>query len=358
MKAGILSALLVLSMNVPALAQAGLEPAFRFPTSPLMDEPAFHQIAAIWLLPGGEEVLVFDHLRTTVRVFDRGGGLLREFGGRGDAPGRISGLAFIAAPVGSRVYVSDSGTRRVTWFDLDGGNVSTVPFPARDEGELRRVDSFRPLRHGLWLVRSTARFLAGDPGEPDQLIHFLVIDGRGRLVDEVGRFHSGWGWAGPAERPLAGSTTDLFGVGGMSAVGGDSLIVVAEAYRGVVRWYEVGRGGPALSRTRDLGLAPRPAVSRSRIPAGHVRFDPAYEAQFDWMMVAENGDVWLKHRTAEVRDPGHREQYTVVPFDPAAPARQVTLPADFRLRSVSGALLLGIHLDEYSVQAVAAFRMR
>lgn len=128
-----------------------------------------------------------------------------------------------------------------------------------------------------------------------------------------------------------------------------------------------------LVQERDLGWTPVPvpmtdgeaserAADYRGIEPEQLEVElPAYVGQLEGTSrVARNGDMWLQRRTWEGARPNpFHEERVMVPYDPDQPVRDLVLPENFRLQSVLGDLLLGVHIDEATdEQTVRVYRVR
>ncbi|HOE95240.1 MAG TPA: 6-bladed beta-propeller [Candidatus Sumerlaeota bacterium] len=88
--------------------------------------PALTRPAGLAVHPARGEVLIADVAAHRVRVFDLAGRPLREFGGRGDAPGQFNFPTHIAVGADGRTAVCDSMNFRVQVFAPDGAPLRTI----------------------------------------------------------------------------------------------------------------------------------------------------------------------------------------------------------------------------------------
>lgn len=127
----------------------------------------FGSIAGLCVSAGGD-VLVVDRQAATVRVFDRGGVLVRTLGGPGSGPGELSNtLSGCYVGPGDTVAVPDLQLYRVTRYTLDGAVVGSVPFDVGAGIPIR----WSMLRDGALVAQM--RFGLLDPsqlGTPDRLV--------------------------------------------------------------------------------------------------------------------------------------------------------------------------------------------
>ena len=73
-----------------------------------------------------DRIYVLDDQLETVRVYDRHGAHLFDFGGHGEGPGEFNNPTVMAVDPGGRVIVQD--LRRTNIFDLDGNPLDTWPY--------------------------------------------------------------------------------------------------------------------------------------------------------------------------------------------------------------------------------------
>lgn len=256
----VLTLLGALSPGLSAQATPTLERVLALPADPYSDELSFHEPIDVALDVGGDEVFVVDNFRRSVRVFDRSGRLLREFGRPGAGPGDLAQPFRIDLAPG-RIVVNDGGNQRVTWFTPSGVYEGSRRHPDLEPGRrLRHPAMAVPVRHGQLIAKTEAAW--GSTGGVEPRMETLVgLVGRdGRMVQELDRFMNGWGYAFYRTSPhftspvWAGLHPEV-----VWNVSGDSLYVSTDGYRGIVRWHEIGRGSATAARTRELGWSPQPA---------------------------------------------------------------------------------------------------
>ncbi len=128
--------------------------------------------------------LLYVGSRARVRVFDAQGGLLREWGRRGDAPGELSYVTSIAA-AGPNVFVADSGNRIVHRFDTTGDYIGAIGGPDAERGT---PGFLCPGPHLDVAIDAEGNLVASNPGLLRVEVHSL----RGEMIDR---------WGDPGMRP-------------------------------------------------------------------------------------------------------------------------------------------------------------
>jgi hypothetical protein len=126
-------------------------------------------------------IYVDDSRNGRIQVFDRNGKYLKTIGRQGQGPGEFTLLTRLRIlPRAGRLYVRDSGTRRISFFNLLGNYLGSVPTP------YAIVLDFYPLET-LELIADLSVFSESGLTET----HFLAkIDTKGTVVKELTRFLS------------------------------------------------------------------------------------------------------------------------------------------------------------------------
>lgn len=190
-------------------------------------EDPFHRLHRMAFLPDGR--LVALSTGPSVRVYGAEGDLQEEMGRRGSGPGEFSGLLELHI-AGDTVEIGDAGSRRITRWLPDQGEIWTEPWPhfawiARDGFHWRASPPGVPAPDGSRLVAALAAARMGaapdhehfpavlripaEGGEPGVLVSALtvrrsrattlggqsgtVFDGRSRVSHLVGVLGSGAG---------------------------------------------------------------------------------------------------------------------------------------------------------------------
>lgn len=347
---------------------------FAIPRRADAPEPAFHRITDIQLSRDGNVVMVADNLNVSIRFFNRTGTLLREFGRRGSGPAEFTGAVTLEI-IGERLFAIDIGSRRTTWFDLEGRYGGDRVHPSLERNGIWTWQASRPVRFEQYVAVNLQSFGPTSGFAPDMRKKTMLLDARGRVLDTLAVFHSGNAYAFHRANPDVTIVAESFGPAGDWTLAGDSMVVAFDALTGVARWLRVERGTARLLRSRRLGWTPVPlrvstergldlrrriAAPRRAEPGDIIVVYPEHETRITGISrVASNGDLWIQLAVSSdsTVEPVH-DEYLIVPYDPGAPVARATLPDDFRLLRVIDDLLLGIHFGADDVQTVRAYRMR
>jgi DNA-binding beta-propeller fold protein YncE len=68
----------------------------------------------------GDTVYVADYSASKISAFDRGGNLLRAFGGSGDGPGQFAGISMITSDASGEIFATDYNNGRIQKLDAQG----------------------------------------------------------------------------------------------------------------------------------------------------------------------------------------------------------------------------------------------
>ncbi len=330
------------------------ELAFEFPSR---DEPDLHhfgRLGDIQLEDHSGTIYAFERADRTVLAIDPSTRVVRAFGGEGDGPGEFR-QTLVLQLVENRLEVYDSQLQRITAFEFDGTLIDTRPAPQHvsEQGE-SSYNEIYPLRYG-W---SLGVFTPENGDRELWAVH--VAGGRRHLLSS---YPTGRGFVFPQRQPevILGSA-GLYGAGGAYGTAGDSMVVVADTYRGRFEWYRVEPEGLVRVASRDLGWTPAPvdptesedrmeqASDLHDMPATQLeaRLPPYQGRAHEGARVARNGDVWLTSQTwrSGTRRPDvHQYLGLVVPMDPGRPVRSAELPENFSLMFATDSITLGVHRD-------------
>jgi hypothetical protein len=141
-----------LAIQVPEDWSLSAEPIVRIGVLSGDDAYQLHDVESSALLPDGG-IVVLNGGSGQVRLFDRAGTFLRQFGGRGEGPGEFL-LATRIARSGDTLTVWDQRQRRFTRFDDRGTLLNTETIP---------MDPAEPFPLDVWLY---GRNLVDSPVEP------------------------------------------------------------------------------------------------------------------------------------------------------------------------------------------------
>ena len=132
----------------------------------------------------GAQFFVADRGHDRIVVIDAAGNILRSFGGRGDGPGQLRQPRDLAVDAGrDRIYVVDSGNRRLAIFRLDGSYVDSWRWAGPDFGFVPHAVTVSPLTGQVYVLsRLPWGFI--DRFEPDG----RWLGGWGDIGTSLGKF--------------------------------------------------------------------------------------------------------------------------------------------------------------------------
>lgn len=357
-------------------SQATFREVLRIPHDDTSDSPSFHLTVAASIAADGT-ISVLDFFNYSVRIFGPNGGLLREFGREGRGPGEFTTPVALFT-IADRIYVADAGARRLTWFTAAGQYRGDRAYPTRARSQGVGPSRVMPLRGAHVLVELATVYGNISAAQRYGNTRVVALDAGDRVKSILAEFPSGHPYAYSRSRPqFTTPAAGEYGRGGQVATLGDSLIVVVDAYRGLIRYFGATRDTISLLKTRGPLWEPRRVVVsdddsvRTRAAAAGtlqaatgdvVVVYPEFEALVDAAIISSNGDVWLRERESTGgrvvrRVPGTSESYYVVPWQAGQPVRKVTLPPDLLLRSVNGDRVLGVHRDEDGVESIRLYSL-
>lgn len=157
------------------------------------DVDQLHDVGGSALLPGGR-IAVVNGGSGQVRLYDREGQFLRQFGARGEGPGEFL-LATRIMASGDTLRIWDQRLRRFTWFDTLGSLLGT---------ERLREDPAEPYPLDVWLY---GRNLVDSPVGPEvrsamaraiDALPAVETAAAGRFVRVTGEGHL---WVAPSVPP-------------------------------------------------------------------------------------------------------------------------------------------------------------
>ena len=367
---------LVLAIAIDALAVEPVAPqaprfthAFSIPADSASPDVEFYRISDVILSPDGSRVYVADNLDTSIRVFSRDGQLLRQFGRRGAGPGDFGGPIRMEI-VDGQLKVQDIGNRRTAWYTLDGEYLTDRNDPPLEQGTPRTAWPAYHVRHEQLILVTASRFSPTAGSAPDISVRYMLASSSGQVLDTIGEYHGGSAYAEIRGQSRFMPAGGAFGRGGLVEVGGDSMVVQLDAYRGTVQWSLIERGRLEMIATRELGWTPLPVDKsldlemRRGTPYGGDPDDlvvvyPTYESRVRGTIavVAPNGDLWVRARTwsGALATPFDGE-YILIPFSSLRSPTNVTLKG-FTLKHVYDDLLVGVQRDDLGVETVRAYRI-
>lgn len=157
-------------------------------------DAGFSRIGAVHLTSTGE-VIVLDAAALEFRVFDADDGrFLRTIGRPGEGPGEFSDISGTGM-LGDTLWVTDTRSRRITWFGPDGELLSTTPgqgIPLDVSGASVWAIPYYPLTDGLILSNRFAIIQGIAPLAYSYPV--IRFDRDGRVVDTLR-----WEYSRPAE---------------------------------------------------------------------------------------------------------------------------------------------------------------
>lgn len=349
------------------------------PTDGRDEIPLYRVQGARFLSDGG--IVVANAGTSEVMVFDAGGALVSRFGGRGEGPGELPGIAGLHICGGDSIAVVDGG-RRLHLFDRDGAFARRAQFRL---GE-------RPVPvHGVSI--NCRRALV------QQRIPMPAVDRQGLTEDVLAWVDS---FSDAADTV---TTAELLEVWTRSLDGGARPWVIPWGTSGRTHathndGFVVGNGRVAELRRYDsddglrliLRWSPQPRAigARDRRRYGERRMEflawappnepetrllfpsldeypevPSTKPFFDRLLLDDRGGIWARVFPDEsfglfdTRLPGplvFTETWTV--FDPAGVwLGDLTLPERFELHAVAGDRLLGVARDALDTETVQVFRI-
>jgi hypothetical protein len=141
-------------------------------------------VAAARLSDGGFAVL--EQVPAEIRVFDASGVFVRRIGREGDGPGEFRSPVGLAALAGDTLLVWDRGSRRLSWFSIDGGlqrkQLLTEP------GGIRTIRHVAPTPAGGVLVigATTTEEELGNQGRVREVWQVVPVGPRGDAGEPLG----------------------------------------------------------------------------------------------------------------------------------------------------------------------------
>lgn len=160
---------------------------------------------------------------TRIVVVDGVGGLVAEFGRRGDGPGELREVGHMVARPGGGVVLVDNGHRAYLLFGADGSFERAVRFAIQGASETASAEAVRSAREGerLFLTRGAdARFSNGEVSVEagDRTIYRMSLAG----ADEAAATPFAEGWEAQPVREVtmeAADPSDMFDAFGDAFMG-------------------------------------------------------------------------------------------------------------------------------------------
>lgn len=324
------------------------------------DRIEFGRIVAAARLPDGR-IVVADQLSSTVHVLTADGSEEKRFGREGDGPGEFRRIRSLQA-LSDTIAVFDGVHGRVSKFDTEAGLLGETVVRV---GGMPGVAEATQTADGRFVLR--AAVLAG-PGPPgiEELVHPVqVLDpasGEHAVVlqlvgHEIYRTDEGFIQRRPIQRRLSTAVADrLYAGNGRSwsiDVYDASGTRTASWRRGDVDLSISRREFRELTESLVEGLESenekrvwRRAYSGQPVPESIPAFD---------RLVAAGTEVWARNYRAP---PGANAESWAVFDTTGAFLGEILMPEGFELLHVDGENLLGVHRDEYDVEALMGLRVR
>lgn len=326
-------------------------------------------------------IIVVDGQVPAVKQFSADGSYIRSFGGAGQGPGEFVSPAYVGFR-GDTVWITDSGQRRVVFYDRDGTYVRTVSI---------NTPNLRPFR--LSMPRGVAgqdRFpaplqlpaLVSDEPLPDRL-PILAVDEGGVILDTLAwqsTQNSRFVAAHP-ERPWNGLVArQPFHKGTHWAVlPHDAGLVVAEeiddpgpsvrvaridshgdtVWSGQTAFQPTTLTEDRLRPIRD-GLVERVlnargpgagTLARAREMVDEALFVPENMPTITGMVAVDDEVVWIRRES-----PAEGEPQRWTRFERGHPVHHLLVPANVRVRAATREAVWGILLDDLDAAYVVRLR--
>ncbi len=151
------SALAITAGGTILVADTGNQRVARFTTSgtPLTDLPVIGTPRGIAVTPDASRIYVSTASDNRIRVYDRSGTLLTEFGGLGTKIGKLHSPAQLALDAAGDLWVADRGNSRVQRFGPDGERLAAFGARGIGTGEFLRPEGIAVDCNGLVTVSDT-----------------------------------------------------------------------------------------------------------------------------------------------------------------------------------------------------------
>lgn len=337
--------------------------------------PLFHRIRGATLSERGE-LFVLDLMNYSIRVFDRSGKQLREFGRQAVGPGEFQEPMKLRVQDGM-VSVEDLTLRRVSIFTEGGDHVNTSALPqtpaaSGQQGARRSNRSLAALRFGMSVITDQPMYGYIRDQKVNPHSYVVLLAASGQRMDTLARYE-GPGTAivgNPRNEPgvLNGFGIHSFGMMGFWVTDGDSVVASIDGRNGLLTLFGVDRTGGRKIGSMSLGWSMRTVDASSLLPVlqqqmaqarGGRASDwemslPAYYGQVAGMFFDSRGRIWVRH----VPDPPSRARglWNVVDWRSGVVVARVQEPEGFSLSAVQGDRLVGIYRDQLGVETVHVYR--
>ena len=142
-------------------------------------------VAAARLSDGGFAVL--EQVPAEIRVFDASGVFLRRIGREGDGPGEFRSPLGVAALAGDTLLVWDRGSRRLSWFSIDGALAREQLLP--EPGGIRTIRhvALTPGGTAVVLGATTTEEELGNQGRVREMWQVVPVGPGGDAGEPLGR---------------------------------------------------------------------------------------------------------------------------------------------------------------------------
>lgn len=74
-----------------------------------------------------EEIVAYDGLEVSIKVFDKNGKFIRKFGQKGQGPGEIQSPTLITLAEDNKINIMDRGNNRFSYYSLEGECIKEIP---------------------------------------------------------------------------------------------------------------------------------------------------------------------------------------------------------------------------------------
>lgn len=309
-------------------------------------------------------IFVLDSKEANIKVFSPDGTFRTSIGKRGTGPGELTGPAFRLRMEREELVVTDLMLRRVVRFSTGGQHLRTTNLAGWGSSTIPATEF--PLRFGHSLVVAPPNIVQ-NRSDLSWRLRFTPQRGTSQEIAVI-RSDMVDVSINNGDRPWSTSfeSTDI-GHGGAYAVLHDSLIVVADGYRGSVSYFDVQkdglrirrvdtvsarRGQPSLSDFESLRVSiERDWAKRVRSPRVTFRNPPPAYSVIDQALFSEEGALWLAA-------PRHGNSIRWTVFEVDGRRSVIDLPAAFTLTHVRKGLVYGHSKGVDELPIVQVFRVQ
>lgn len=150
-----------------------------------VDDPVYGLSAVEQVLADAERVFVLQPQDGKVRVFSHAGEFVRDLGGRGRGPGELVRPSSMGR-YGSRLWVTEPMSGRVTFFDVATGAAETIRYRADVPGSREEWIPAAVLANGRIVASPRVTMAPGGQGMASETA-IIVTDSEGNLLDTLAR---------------------------------------------------------------------------------------------------------------------------------------------------------------------------